>query len=165
VGTIVESTASIQKVAALDAYIVVADYVSVANRAAELGCELSSGITILPENFEQVGNSAQLLHRSEAATVKSLFRQNQIPLATLMPSSGQSGYVQNNGFEWVGPTLFISAGFLSGNPNAASIAINVLSNYITDFFKGLSGSQRVKLEIVVEKKSGGVSHSMVRLKR
>lgn len=136
--------------------IVVADYVNVADRAAELGCAFSSGITILPENFEQIDNSSQFLHRSEAATVKSLFRQNNIPLATLMPSSSESGYIQNNGFEWVGPTLFISAGLLSENANVASIAINVLSNYLTDFFKGLSGSKRVKFEIVVEKKSGGV---------
>jgi hypothetical protein len=136
--------------------ILVADHVSVANQAAELGCLLSNVITILPENFEKANNPAQFLHRSEAATVKSLFRQNQIPLATLMPSSGQPRYIHNNGFEWIGPTLFISAGLLSENANAASIAINVLSNYLTDLFEGVGGSQRVKLEIVVEKRNGCV---------
>ena len=44
----------------------------------------------------------------------------------------------------------ISALFLSQNPNAISVAIGVISNYLTDWFKGTVGDKRVRLDIVVE---------------
>ena len=56
-------------------------------------------------------------------------------------------------FEWVAPTLFISASLWSQNPMAVSIALNVISNYITEFFKGSAGTKSVKLEIIVERKT------------
>ena len=41
---------------------------------------------------------------------------------------------------------------LSENPNVVSIALNLLSSYIYDRFKGTTGSKKVKLEIYVEVK-------------
>lgn len=37
------------------------------------------------------------------------------------------------------------------NQEVVSVALNVLSNYITDFFKGVTGTKIVKLDIIVEK--------------
>lgn len=49
---------------------------------------------------------------------------------------------------------------LSENSTLLSVGINVLSNYVTDYFKGTFGSQNVKLEIIVETKPKKVYKSI-----
>ena len=57
--------------------------------------------------------------------------------------------VQNKHSQWEA-ALFISGALLSAEPNLVSIALNVLSNYLTDYFKG-SPRHEVKLTLVVER--------------
>jgi hypothetical protein len=130
----------------------VSDYIQVDVRAAELGCRCPTGIAILPEYFETAPDYTHLRQRSEAATVKTLFRTNGLLLDEFLPPSERVPYIQNNSFEWVGPTLFISSALMTENPLAVSAALGVLSNYLTDFFKGMSGEKKAKFNIVVEKK-------------
>ena len=40
---------------------------------------------------------------------------------------------------------------LTSDPNVISVALGVLSNYLTDFFQGMSGDKTVKLDVVIEK--------------
>ena len=129
----------------------ISDYTSVRQRAAELGCTAPTRIAILPLNFDTAKNRADLQQLSEAATVKTLFRTNNIPLDDLLSSSERVPYKQNKSFEgWLAPTLFISSSLLIDNQAIVSVALNVLSNYLTDFFKGMTGRKTVKLDIVVE---------------
>ena len=130
--------------------ITISDYPNVTERAAALGLTRPTGIAILPVNFDSAKGQEELLQRSEAATVKSLLRQSNLQPDNLLPRPNAIGHIQNNGFEWVGPTIFVSASLFSSNPSIVAISINVLSNYLTDFFKGISGTKRVKLEIVME---------------
>jgi len=129
----------------------IADYPNVAERLAVLGCNFPDGLALLPTNFESATSITEFRQVSEAATVKTLLRNASIPYSELFDKSKKPPYVQNNSFEWVAPTIFVSAGLISGNANYLSVALNVLSNYATDFFKGISGGKSVKLEIVVEK--------------
>ena len=130
----------------------VSDYARVDDLAIRFGCNCPTGICILPENFETASKVEDFIYRSEAATVKTLFRLNKISI-DLLGDQG-AGYIQNNSFDWVAPTIFISATVISNDPNIVSIGISVLANYITDALKGFSGSKRVKLSVVVEKKGG-----------
>ncbi len=34
---------------------------------------------------------------------------------------------------------------------AVGIALNILSNYITDYLKGIAGQKKIKLEVVIER--------------
>ena len=52
------------------------------------------------------------------------------------------------------PALFVGYSLWSQNPTALNLALNVAANYITDFFKGIGGAKKVKLEIIVEKTKG-----------
>lgn len=128
----------------------VTDYVCVAERAIALGCQVPTGMTLLPDNFETATARVDLLFRSEAATIKTLFRNNQFPLTDLLPTGERAPSIHNKNFEWA-PALFISAAMLSENPDAVSVALGIISNYATDFFKGM-GHKNVRLVIVVEKK-------------
>lgn len=48
------------------------------------------------------------------------------------------------------PALLLVASYFSGNPNLLNIALGVLANYVTDYFKGKGGTNRVKCTVHVE---------------
>ena len=130
--------------------VTIADYINVREKATALGGAVTEKIALIPINFESADSAEDLLQPSEAATVKTLFRINQIPLDDLFPTTQKPRYVQNNGFEWVAPTIFVGSSLMSANPELMSLALDVLASYITDFFKGMSGEKTVKLELIVE---------------
>jgi hypothetical protein len=130
--------------------ITVTDYVSVADRIAELGCVVPSGIAVLPDNFAKAATRKDLLFGSEASTLRKLFKNNNFPINDLLPAGERVGAIHNKHFEWA-PLLFISVGLISNDPNAITVALGIIANYATDFFKGM-GSKKVKLSVVVEKK-------------
>jgi hypothetical protein len=129
----------------------ITDYVRVEARAAELGCVYPTGMAILPENFDTAADYIDLRQQSEAGTVRTLFRTNGLSLVEVLPELKPVPYIQNNSSEWVGPTLFISYAFFSENPLVVSVALGILANYLTEFFKGLPGKNKITLNIVVEK--------------
>jgi hypothetical protein len=139
----------------------ITDYVSVHERAAYFGCAVPQTIAVLPANFDTAKVRADFRQRSEAATVRTLFRNHKIEMGELLPASELGPYVQNNNFEWLAPILFVPAAMITENPMAVSLALSVLGNYITDLFKGMNGAKTVKLDIVVEKK-GDRSCKMLR---
>ena len=132
----------------------ISDYIQVFEKLEELGCSYSEGIAILPVDFEAATPTTSLKQLSQASTIKKLFRNSGIPYSEIRQENEKSGYIQNNAFEWVAPTLFVSASLLSTNPEIISVALGVTTNYLTDFFKGFSGKKKVKLEMVVETASG-----------
>jgi hypothetical protein len=132
--------------------ITITDYGRVDQRSAELGCLYPDGIAILPDNFETASGRPELLYRTSATTLRKALRVTSIPLSDLIPASERIPYITYKSFEWVAPTLFISAMVMSQNPTAVTVALGVLSNLITDFFKGIPGKKTAKLNVVVEKR-------------
>lgn len=129
----------------------ISDFATVADKLDELGCNFPSGIAILPVNFESASTVKELRQASEAATVKTLFRTANVPYGDIVGRNERLPYIQNNAFEWIAPTLFISAALLAENPAGISVALSVIANYATDFFKGMTGDKNIKLDVVVEK--------------
>jgi hypothetical protein len=134
----------------------VTEYVRVDQRLADLGCLFPASIAVLPQNFDTVSSRTEFLFRSEAATVRALFRNSNIPLGNILPAAERAPYIHNNSFEWLAPTIFVSAAALSEHPLAVSVALNVIGNYLTDFFRGIAGRKTVKFDIVVERKKDRV---------
>lgn len=128
----------------------ISDFVSVRERLLTLGYRSPTGLAILPLNLEHAASASDIRLQSESATVKTLFRQAGIPLDELFEPSNRPPYVQNNDAHWIAPAIFVAAGVFSENPNAVSVALGVLSNYLTDFFKGRTGEPTIKATIIVE---------------
>ena len=128
----------------------ISDYIQVFEKLEELGCSYSEGIAILPEDFETATPATSLMQLAETSTIKTLFRNNDIPYSEIRKENEQSSYIQNNAFEWIGPTLFFPASLLLDNPEITAIALGIIANYLTDFFKGFPGKNKVKLDVVVE---------------
>jgi hypothetical protein len=75
-----------------------------------------SGIAILPINFENAASAEDLRQAAESSTIKTLFRNANVPYEDVFRAYKRLPYVHNNAFEWVVPTLFLSASLLSANP-------------------------------------------------
>ena len=80
-----------------------------------------------------------------------MFRNEGLPIADVLPPNERLPSIQNNNYEWVAPTLFVTTGVISQQPECVAVALSVLANYVTEFFMGLKGPKTIKLEIVVEK--------------
>ena len=128
----------------------ISDYIQVFEKLDELGCSYSEGIAILPENFETATPTTSLMQLVEAVDIIKLFRSNNIPYSEIRRENEEPAYIINNSFEWVGPTLFLPASLLLDNPEITAIALGVIANYLTDFFKGFPGQNKVKLDVVLE---------------
>lgn len=126
------------------------EYLSVADRAAELGCPMPTGFAVMPQNFDTATSRNKLLFRSEAATIRKLFRLSATPFENFLPGDERVPSIHNKSFDWA-PLLFVSAALMSSDPNAISVALGVISNYLTDFFRGIH-NPKVKLNVVVERK-------------
>jgi hypothetical protein len=130
--------------------VAINDYTRVSDRSAELACQLPDGIGILPANFGSATNRRELLFTSEAATVKTLLRNGGIAVGNFLPEGERVGSIHNKHFDWA-PIIFVSASLMSNNPALVSVALGIIANYATDFFRGLP-DQKVKFRVVVEKK-------------
>ena len=126
------------------------EYTDVTARAQELGCVAPTNIAILPRNFATATTRAELLHESNVTTVRTLLRKEGIALDTLEPPDERFRQAQENDFTWIGPTLLFTAAQLSQNPLLVSVSLGVIANYLTDFFRGISGRKRVTFDVVVE---------------
>lgn len=134
--------------------ITVSEYTCVSDHVTQLGCRMPTGIAMLPHNFETATSACDLLLRAEASTIQKLFRNQNVPLDSFHSPSERPPSVHNKHFDWA-PILFVSAALLSENPAAVNVALGVIANYATDFFKGLP-KKAVKLHVVVERKADRV---------
>ncbi|ABD04786.1 hypothetical protein RPB_0074 [Rhodopseudomonas palustris HaA2] len=126
----------------------ISDFICVRYHVKKFGIAAPEGFAVLPSNFTIAQSRSDFLIPSEGATVRALFRNEGLPLSEEFFEGAR--YIQNNSYEWLAPTIFVSAGLLSENPSAVSLALGVLTNFISDLFKGISGKKSVKLSIVIE---------------
>ena len=129
----------------------ITEYVAVHERVRELDCDLPQGIVFLPANFQSAKSADEFMQDSAAATVRTLFRNAEIPHGDILKDGRRLPSIQNNSVDWVAPTLFLGASMLTENPDLVNVALSVVANYLTDFFKGSPSPKTIKLELVVEK--------------
>jgi hypothetical protein len=132
------------------------DYVDVRKKARDLGCNRSLSLVLLPRNFEIANSKSELIHESNALTIRVLLRQNGINETKLEEKGERFPCIQEKAFgEWIAPAIFISADLLQKNPIIVSIITNIISEYLADLLKGIPiNSRKVKLSIVLETKNG-----------
>lgn len=125
-------------------------YINVYQKAEELGFNSNLNIAVLPRSFDTLTPESNICYEDAIRTVCKLFKQKNLPVSDL--SVNKHTYVHLNDAEWLGPIIFFSAATLSNNPDIISIALGILSNYLTDIFKNCIPSRTVSLDIVVEQK-------------
>ncbi|MHB1414028.1 MAG: hypothetical protein ACYC1C_02155 [Chloroflexota bacterium] len=132
--------------------LVTTAFSDVRRRATELSCVPPDGIAILPRNFESAKSREELLNESSSPTVRVLWRQVGVAETRIDGGGARFGEISEKSFtEWVGPTIFIAAAAVTQDPSLVSLALNVMADYLVDFFKGVPlTKRRAKLDVVVE---------------
>ena len=136
--------------------IQISEYVNVKKRAEELNCNIPTGIALLPRNFETAESKDELIHESSVPTIRVLWRKEKISETKIEKEEDKFPNAQENAFEWIGPIIFVSASILSQNPYVLTVGLGVVSNYLTEWFKGIPGDKKVRLDIVIEQAEGKV---------
>lgn len=131
------------------------DYPSVAELSAALGLSAPTGLGMLPDNLSDATTSTEFLFSANCATVQALFRNEGVPCELLIARGERPKYVILQDISWYGPTLFVAASLFTENSAAVSIALGVISNYLTDYLKGFGRKPTIKLNVIVEKSTGG----------
>ncbi|MDT4857168.1 hypothetical protein FQZ97_915820 [compost metagenome] len=129
------------------------DYVSVAERLNKFNVSAPSGLAILPHNLATAASREELRQHAESDTVRTLFFENNITCIEIFDEDNQPPYLQQYGFEWFGPTIFISAGFILQNPNILSVSLGLITNYLYDLFKGTKDG-KASLNVIFQKADG-----------
>lgn len=135
--------------------IKVEDYPDVKKKAKDLDCNIPDSIAILPRNFESAKSKEELFHEDTTATIRVIWRQNDIVETPLEKEGEDIPFLVEEAFGWIGPLIFFASTFIVQNPYLIDVSLGVISNYLTDWFKGITDiEKKVKLDIVVETKSG-----------
>jgi hypothetical protein len=130
--------------------IKVSDYIDVREKLDRLGFRVPGIFALLPSNLEEAVTSDQVRQHATSSTVRTLFRQANVAIVDVFETDSTPPYVHNNDITWVAPAMFVAAGVFSEQPSVVAVALGVLSNYITDFFKGRRGQPVVKVTTIVE---------------
>jgi hypothetical protein len=132
----------------------ITDYCNLEERLAELGLVFPTEIALLPHNLESAKPKEELLLASTAATLRKLWKQAGIVETSVELSGKKLAELKQNDFSLLLPAMFVSYSVWSQNPALLNIAFGVVSNYATDFFKGMVGRRKVKFDIIIERVKG-----------
>lgn len=128
-------------------------YVCVSEKLKSFGVSVPSELAILPGNLATAKSIGDLRQHVESDTVRTLLKANKITHVEIFDEDDQPPYLQQYGFEWFGPTLFISAGLLSQDPNILSVTLGIITNYLYDLFKGAKDG-KASLDVILQQADG-----------
>lgn len=126
----------------------ITDFINLDKKLSDLHLSITNDFCILPENIEDANSADEFVFTDTTVQVKKYLRKNGVDIAVI--KNGENIYRQRRSVDFYAPLLFIGYTVFSDNPTIASMGLNVLSNYITDFFKGSFLDKKVKIEIIVE---------------
>ena len=119
-----------------------------------LGFDLPTGLAFLPRNIISAKAKADLVNAETTSTVRVLFKKAGL-VETPLAKEEKIPELALASFDWVGPTIFLASTLITQNPQIVDVLISVLSDYLTNFFKGIAKEQRrAELDIVTQTKSG-----------
>jgi hypothetical protein len=116
----------------------------------KLNLELPIGLAFIPENIEKVGAVSDFIFPEPLTQINKVFRINNIDVAIL--GDNASNLRSRKSADLYLPSIYIGISLLTQNSAVVSVALSVLANYVTDFFKGSFSSKTVSLDIYVETK-------------
>ena len=111
---------------------------------------INTEFCFLPENLTDAGKTSNFIYSEESTELRKIFKESDILIGYL--TSEKPLLRSRKSADWFGPALFIGFYTLTNNPQIISIGLNILSNYLYDFFKGTIGDKKIKFEIIIENK-------------
>lgn len=119
-----------------------------------------SHIVLLPNNWKQEQKETGPLYASTTISTLKLLKSKGIPAIILDQDNHNISLQDNRSVDWIVPTFLISSMLLSQNPEAVTVALGVIANYVTYIFKGLKQDPNVQFEIVFSKPESSKAHQV-----
>jgi hypothetical protein len=110
----------------------------------------STDIFFFPENFDEVKGFSNFIYSESTIDIKKVFNANERSISFL--NDAKPLLRLRKSADWFGPTLFITFSTLTQNPELINVSLNLISNYLYDFFKGSVTHKNIKMDIIVENK-------------
>lgn len=99
--------------------------------------DASNSLLLLPMSIEHTLQGQEyVVYASSTTSVLKLLKSNSIPVRLAISETKRIAYQENRSSDWFAPTILISSALLSQNPELVSLAINIISSYVYDIFKG-----------------------------
>jgi len=130
-------------------FITEAEYVKVAERAAEIRCAVPE-IAIMPDNFPEARSQKHLRVRREAIALRSTLEQANFPLGSFCVEAEHASFGEEDFLHW-DASLFISASLMAREPYAIGIALSIVREHLLDYFAA-SPERTLRLTLIVERK-------------
>lgn len=110
----------------------ITEYVNVEERVKILGCNMPSGVTVLPKNFHSASSRNDFIYGSLDLELRDNFRNNGLQGSSLEENENQPVLVELKESaipEWIPPIVFVAS------PLLLDLLLNILSNFIYDKLK------------------------------
>ncbi|HWD38303.1 MAG TPA: hypothetical protein VG944_05605 [Fimbriimonas sp.] len=104
-----------------------------------------TSLVLMPEDW----TVPDLIFANSTESVLKVLKQGGAAVA-LPDSTASVDLRDNRSDDWVSPTILVTQLMLSQNPLAVSVATNLISSYVFEFFKGRKADPQVKLRILRE---------------
>lgn len=125
------------------------------NAGLQIEDRAAEALVLLPASIERTSDGEQyIVYAASTTSVLKLLKSKSIPARLGGAKTGKIAYQENRGSEWFGPTILITSALLSQNPSAVSVAINVISSYVYDIFKGKADDPTAKCTFAYVGKAG-----------
>lgn len=105
-------------------------------------------LTFIPENVETALTVDDFIFTDTLTDLKKTLRLQQVDVSVLGDKKPQM-HARKSADIYL-PALFVSGTALLANPHLISVALNLVSSYVYDFFKGTTGRKTVSFEIYID---------------
>ena len=128
------------------------DYATLSDELQRLKLNTPEQLSFFPENLSDAKSSADLIYTDSIHDFQKIFRLNSLSIPQLADTPAQ--FRTRKSADFFAPGLFVTGLMISNNPNLVSVALNIISTYITDIFKGTAGEKKVKFEVITDDADG-----------
>jgi len=108
--------------------------------------KIDSAVILLPENFNTKGQTP--IYPDSSIAVKKLVSSRSIEIISDTKIEQMN---EKRSLEWFGPILLISSSYYIQNKEIIAVICGIISNYLTDIFKGRK-KDTTSLSIIYEDK-------------
>ncbi len=137
---------------------IVTEELDIREKASLLGFSIPDCLVLLPKNLDTASSPSDLAYESSTATIRKVLVQAGLEAKSLESISGETlPQSFEKSFDWLGPTIFVGAGLITQNPAVVTIALNMISAYLSDLFRGFPEGRNVKLTVIIERDGGKLS--------
>ncbi len=121
---------------------------NIREKLEQFGVMTSDGIVLLPINLEDAAAVDDCIFLPSVRNVRKLLRNHDVAEVPIV--SGTFKALDNRDNSFLLPTIFVAYSYWTQNPDAVSVALNVVASYLFDFFKGSEKTQVVEFGVIVE---------------